>query len=220
MTELLASTGAPVYVIELDARLAEKLQRLATQFPNVTVVRNDVLQTDLAQIADGRRVLVYGNLPYYITSPILHHLFDEADQIDEIHIVVQLEVAERLVASPGSRDYAYLSVLTQYFTRPELVLQIPPSAFRPPPEVASALVTLRLPGERAKLSAVDKDQFLKFVKLCFSQKRKTLANNLRSQAKLNQVRAALSALNLRPDVRAEQLSISELAKLGQHLSAL
>lgn len=220
MTELLASTGAPVYVIELDARLAEKLQRLATQFPNVTVVRNDVLQTDLAQIADGRRALVYGNLPYYITSPILHHLFDEADQIDEIHIVVQLEVAERLVATPGSRDYAYLSVLTQYFTRPELVLQIPPSAFRPPPEVASALVTLRLPGERAKLSAIDKDQFLKFVKLCFSQKRKTLANNLRSRAKLNQVRAALSALNLRPDVRAEQLSISELAKLGQHLSVL
>ena len=220
MTERLASTGAPVYVIELDARLAEKLQRLATQFPNVTVVRNDVLQTDLAQIADGRRALVYGNLPYYITSPILHHLFDGADQIDEIHIVVQLEVAERLVAAPGSRDYAYLSVLTQYFTRPELVLQIPPSAFRPPPEVASALVTLRLPGERAKLSAIDKDQFLKFVKLCFSQKRKTLANNLRSRAKLNQVRAALSALNLRPDVRAEQLSISELAKLGQHLSVL
>jgi 16S rRNA (adenine1518-N6/adenine1519-N6)-dimethyltransferase len=149
----------------------------------------------------------------------LHHLFASAELIDEIHIVIQHEVALRLAAQPGTRDYGYLSVLTRYFSRPELVLEIPRGAFRPPPEVGSALVTLRLPGERAKLPQIDQAAFLDFVKLCFAQKRKTLANNLKSRAKPQLVRQALANLKLRADARAEQLSVANLAGLLQQLGS-
>jgi len=219
MTERLASTGAPVHAIELDAQLAATLKQLAKRFPNVEVVSADILESDIAKIAAGKRVRIYGNLPYYITSPILRHLFASADIIDEIHIVVQHEVALRLAAQPGTRDYGYLSVLTQYFSRPELVLEIPRGAFRPPPEVGSALVTLRLPGERAKLPQIDEASFLDFVKLCFAQKRKTLVNNLKSRVKPELVREALANLKLRVDARAEQLSVANLAALSQHIGS-
>lgn len=219
MTEQLASTGAPVHAIELDAHLAARLKKLARRFPNMEVVSADILKSDIAKIAAGKRVRIYGNLPYYITSPILHHLFASAEPIDEIHIVVQHEVALRLAAQPGTRDYGYLSVLTQYFSRPEFVLEIPRGAFRPPPEVSSALVTLRLPGERAKLPQIDEASFLEFVKLCFSQKRKTLLNNLKSRVKPELVREALANLKLRADARAEQLSVAHLAALSQQLGS-
>ncbi len=217
MTEHLAATGAHIYAIELDASLARKLQHLTQQFPNITVIQGDILQADIAQIAAGRRVRIYGNLPYYITSPILHHLFTFASLIDEVHIVIQAEVAERLTAQPSSKPYGYLSVVTQLHARAELVLRIPRDAFSPPPEVGSALVSLRFPGERAKLGEIDEARFLQFVKLCFAQKRKTLVNNLRSMAAPDGVRQALDALALRPDARAEQLSLSSLAALHRQL---
>ena len=218
MTEHLASTGAAVYAVELDERLAAGLAKLHRNFPNVSVVRGDILETNIAELAAGRRVLIYGNLPYYVTSPILHHLFASVDIIDEMHIVAQLEVVERLIAAPGTRDYGYLSVLTQYFARPELVFTIPREAFRPPPEVSSALLTLRLPGERAKLTGLHQERFLDFVKMAFSQKRKTLVNNLRAKVKPESVRETLSMLDLRKDARAEQLSINELASIAERLS--
>jgi 16S rRNA (adenine1518-N6/adenine1519-N6)-dimethyltransferase len=217
MTEQLASTGVPVHAIELDARLAS-LKGLAKRFPNLEIISEDILKADISKIASGRRARIYGNLPYYITSPILHHLFASAEIIDEIHIVIQHEVALRLVARPGTRDYGYLSVLTQYYSRPELVLEIPRGAFRPPPEVGSALVTLRFPGTRAKLPGLDESQFLDFVKLCFSQKRKTLVNNLKSQVKPDLVRANLAELDLRRDARAEQLSVTNFAALFNRLT--
>ncbi len=229
ITRHLLAPGGPVYAIELDPSLVAGLHRLAKDFPNLTVVSDDILKTDLAAIASGRRIRLYGNLPYYITSPILHHLFKFADLIDEMHFVIQAEVARRLAAQPGTRDYGYLSVVTQFYTRPEFVFEIPREAFHPRPEVNSALVTLRLPGERAKLSLAGKfssttnahahaslaaqSRFLTFVKLCFSQKRKTLVNNLRSLAKPEEIRAALASLDLRPDARAEQLTVSRLASL-------
>ena len=236
MTQHLLATGAPVHAIELDPAFLPGLRHLAKQFPNLNVVPGDVLKADIAAIAGGRRVRVYGNLPYYITSPILHRLFTFADLIDEIHVVIQIEVALRLAAQPGTRDYGYLSVVTQFYTRPEFVFEIPRDAFNPPPEVTSALVALRLPGERAKLSlssgvlsakgkqaqpSPDADsRFLDFVKLCFSQKRKTLVNNVRSLAKPDRTREALAALKLRPDARAEQLPVAQLAALHSLLSAL
>ena len=213
MSQHLLAAGAPVHAIEIDPAFLPGLRRLAKQSPNLNVVPGDILEADLAAIASGRRIRVYGNLPYYITSPILHHLFAFADLIDEIHVVIQTEVAQRLAAQPGTRDYGYLSVLTQFYARPEFVFEIPRDAFNPPPQVTSALVTLRLPGERAKLSLGDPSDFLNFVKLCFSKKRKTLVNNLRTLAKPNKVREALVALSLRPDARAEQLSVSQLAAL-------
>jgi len=211
MTEQLLATGAPVHAIELDPALVAGLRRLTQKFPNLTVIPGDILEADLAAVAAGRRIFIYGNLPYYITSPILQHLFTFADLIDEIHIVIQSEVAARLAAQPSTRDYGYLSVLTQLHARPEFVFELPRDAFSPPPEVTSALVTLRLPGERARLRLADESRFLDFVKLCFSLKRKTLVNNLRSLAKPPAIRETLASLNLRPDSRAEQLSVSQFA---------
>ncbi|MGA2098057.1 MAG: 16S rRNA (adenine(1518)-N(6)/adenine(1519)-N(6))-dimethyltransferase RsmA [Candidatus Acidiferrum sp.] len=218
MTEHLIASGAPVYAVELDAPLAAGLEKTAKKVSNLTVVHADVLETDLAALAPGRRIRLYGNLPYYITSPILHHFFTFADWIDEIHIVIQEEVALRLTAQPETKAYGYLSVVTQLYTRPEFVLKIPRAAFSPPPEVGSALVTLRLPGERAKLALRDEVAFLDFVKKCFSQKRKTLVNNLRSVAEADAVREALALQNLRTDARAEQLSVSQFAKLQSELN--
>jgi 16S rRNA (adenine1518-N6/adenine1519-N6)-dimethyltransferase len=234
MTQHLLATGAPVHAIELDPAFLPGLRHLAKQFPNLNIVPGDALKTNLAAIASGRRVRIYGNLPYYITSPIIHHLFNFADLIDEIHIVIQTEVAHRLAAQPGTRDYGYLSVVTQFYARPEFVFEIPRDAFSPPPEVTSALVTLRLPGERAKLSSSfsalqgasaqansSRDvetRFLDFVKLCFSKKRKTLVNNLRTLAKPDRAREVLASLNLRPDARAEQLPVAQLAALHARLA--
>jgi 16S rRNA (adenine1518-N6/adenine1519-N6)-dimethyltransferase len=229
LSQHLAATGDPVYAIEIDPKFIADLRHLAQLFPNLHVITGDILKADLAAIASGRRIRLYGNLPYYITSPILHHLFTFADIIDEIHVVIQTEVALRVAAQPGTRDYGYLSVLTQFYTRPEFVFEIPRDAFNPPPEVTSALVTLRLPGERAKLtlaasrapatgeqkhSSPDAEsRFLDFVKLCFSQKRKTLVNNLRTLAKPDRTREALAALSLRPDSRGEQLTVAQFFAL-------
>jgi 16S rRNA (adenine1518-N6/adenine1519-N6)-dimethyltransferase len=212
MTQYLVDTGKPVHVLELDKPLIRGLERLAKQHANLTVVPGDVLKADLREIAAGRRMRIYGNLPYYITSPILHHFFSFAERIDAIHIVIQKEVAERLVAEPGGREYGYLSVLTQFYSWPSLTLEIPRRAFNPPPEVDSALVSLRLPGANAQLK-VDEAEFLEFAKRSFAQKRKMLTNNLRGEAAPERVRELLRKRGLREDARAESLSVQDFAAL-------
>lgn len=165
------------------------------------------------------RFRVYGNLPYYITSPILSHLFRFAAQIDSIHIVIQWEVAARIAATPGHREYAYLSALCQYFAHPEIILRIPPGAFRPPPKVNSALIAMTLPGERAHLGIRNDTVFLKFLQNCFSQKRKTLRNNLKNVFSDSQIAAALAACNLTPKSRAEEISLPQFAELYRALAS-
>jgi len=219
MTQHLLRGNAPVYAVELDPPLINRLNKLAAKNPNLTVIPGNVLQTDLRAISAGRRIRLYGNLPYYITSPILHHFFSFAELIDEIHIVIQEEVAERLAALPGSKSYGYLSVATQFYARPELDLQIPRTAFDPPPQVASALVSMRLPGANAALALPDGEAFLEFVKTCFAQKRKTLINNFRSALPPAQTRAILQSLQFREDARAEQLSVPQLAALFNAISS-
>lgn len=221
MTGLLAGRGRRVVSIETDARLAENLRRKIEEhpadWPSVEIISGDVLQLDLGKLTGGR-FRVYGNLPYYITSPILHHLFGYADQIASIHIVIQFEVAARVAARPGRREYGYLSAACQFYTRPEIVLRIRPGAFRPPPRVTSALVRMTLPGERASLGVRDEQPFLKFIQTCFGHKRKTLRNNLRSIASDERIHAALDACKLRPDARAEQLSLAQFAALFAAIS--
>src|SRR5882757_7039975 len=217
MTEFLAATDAPVYAVELDPPLLAHLRQLTRKFPNLSVVPGDVLEIDLAAIAAGRRIRLYGNLPYYITSPILRRFFAIAELIDEIHIVIQLEVALRLAAQPGTRDYGYLSVLTQYFSKPEVALKIPPVAFQPPPEVDSALVSLKLPGIHSRLAPRTENEFLEFVKRCFAQKRKTLVNNLRAVANPTKVKAVLVEMGLLEAARAEELPVAQLLTLFHKL---
>jgi len=227
MTELLAANGRRVVAIEGDPKLTEGLrEKIASSsagWNSVTVVASDVLEQDFRALAGGQRFRVYGNLPYYITSPILHRLFDYAGQIDSIHIVIQLEVAERIVARPGRREYGYLSVACQFYTKPRIALRLSPGAFSPPPKVKSALVEMNLPGERARLNIGDarnETRFLEFVQSCFSQKRKTLRNNLRADSSEEQIHSALTAAGLRADVRAEQLTLTQFAEIFRRLKLL
>ena len=212
MTTRLARGADKVTAIEVDPLLARRLREVAAPYENVEVIESDVMAVDLGKLTGGQRFCVYGNLPYYITSPILHRLFEHEGQIVAIHIVIQFEVAARIVSPPGRRDYGYLSVVSQWYSRPEIVFRIPPGAFRPRPRVASALVSLRMPGARAECPVEDDRAFLDFVKECFAQKRKTLRNNLRARlgARTDSV---LREAGFSADSRAEQLSVSNFAKL-------
>src|SRR5215469_596728 len=230
MTQFLAQHSRRVIAIETDSALAGSLRRRAANLPakadasaatagwsNVEIVESDILAVNLSSLT-RERFRVYGNLPYYITSPILSHLFRFAAQIDSIHIVIQWEVAARIAATPGHREYAYLSALCQYFAHPEIVLRIPPGAFRPPPRVTSALVAMNLPGERAQLGIRDDAAFLKFLRNCFSQKRKTLRNNLKGIFCDEEIAGALSFGKLMPKSRAEELSLAQFAQLYRLLT--
>ena len=212
MTTRLAQQARKLFAIELDTRLARRLREVTSPCRNVEVVERDVMAVDLEKLTGGERFSVYGNLPYYITSPILHRLFEHAGRIAAIHIVIQFEVAARIVAPPQSREYGYLSVVSQWFSRPEIVFRIPPGAFRPPPKVASALVSFRMPGERTKNALENESAFLDFVKECFAQKRKTVRNNLRPRLGMR-AEDVLGQAGLSPDARAEQLTISQFAAL-------
>jgi 16S rRNA (adenine1518-N6/adenine1519-N6)-dimethyltransferase len=225
MTRLLAPKSRRVIAIEADPPLAEGLKANVAAnpdiWPGVEVVADSVLDLNLADLA-GEKFRVYGNLPYYITSPILHHLFGFIDRIESIHIVIQTEVAERIVSPPGSRDYGYLSVACQFYARPEIDLSLPPGAFRPPPRVTSALVSMTPPGKRNRLKSEfaipDDHAFLEFVQSCFAQKRKTLRNNLLALAPDSRIHHALAICGLRPDARAEQLSLAQFGVLFSQLN--
>jgi 16S rRNA (adenine1518-N6/adenine1519-N6)-dimethyltransferase len=208
----LAQRASKVIAIELDPRLAKRLREVTARLKNVEVVESDVLAADFEKLTKGANFSVYGSLPYYITSPILHRLFEHADRIKAIHIVIQFEVAARIVAPPGRRDYGYLSVVSQWFSQPELIFRIPPGAFRPPPKVASALVSLHMPGARANFEMKDEAGFMDFVKECFAQKRKTLRNNLRPRLG-NRADEVLREAGLSTESRAEEQPVSKLAEL-------
>jgi 16S rRNA (adenine1518-N6/adenine1519-N6)-dimethyltransferase len=213
MTELLAQHARRVIAIEIDERLLPRLCQVAKRLGNVSVVAGDVLALDLAELAAGERFRVYGNLPYYITSPIVHRLLEHAEQLDAAFLVMQLEVADRLAAKPGHREYAYLSTIVQFYARVEIMLRIPPGAFRPPPKVASALLALRTPGERPALGIADEHGFGEFLKRCFAQKRKMLRNNLRALVDGESVEEVFHEAGVAPNARAEELTLAQFARL-------
>jgi len=212
MTELLAARARFVFAIEVDSHLAAGLRPRAWR--NAKIIEADVLATNIAQLAGAARYRIYGSIPYYITSPILHHIFAQERRPDIAYLVMQLEVAERLVSPPGHRAYGYLSAATQFHSAPEIVCRIPPGAFKPPPKVDSALVRLKFPGASASLRVSDSADFLNFVQACFSQKRKTIANNLRAiAAKKTFVDEILAKTGISPSERAEQLTLQQFVAL-------
>jgi 16S rRNA (adenine1518-N6/adenine1519-N6)-dimethyltransferase len=228
MTELLAERAGRVVAVELDAASAAYLAEKLKAKSQIKVLQADILTIDLAALCrehQAERCFVFGNLPYYITSPILHHLFGSRTCIRAMGLLVQREVAERLTAVPGTRAYGYLTVFTQLYSQPRIVMSVPPGAFVPLPKVHSALVSFQMrlsfpewlqAGEGSALPKVEAD-FLDFVKCCFAQKRKKLMNNLagtHSRARLDQ---ALNALSLPSTVRAEQLTLEQFASLFHEL---
>jgi len=184
------------------------------------VLQADILAVDLAELCrhhGAERSFVFGNLPYYITSPIIHHLFTFRDFIRAMALVVQHEVAERLVAAPGRREYGYLTVFTQLFSQQRILLALPPGAFAPPPKVQSTLLEFQM-RERPLLPKAQMERFLQFVKRCFAQKRKNLPNNLAGSYSRARVELELNRLSLARSVRAEQLTLEELLELYRRLT--
>ncbi|MDE3188441.1 MAG: ribosomal RNA small subunit methyltransferase A [Acidobacteriota bacterium] len=218
ITRALASRDGHVLAIEVDPELAA---RLRAEFPpeRVTVVVQDVLDFDFAAASAtaGERLQVAGNLPYYITSPILLKLAASHAALDRAVLMVQREVADRVTAAPGSRDYGLLSVTVQMYGQVEKLFTLPPSAFSPPPEVHSTVFRWRFAPRFAELG-VDETSFPAFLRTVFAQKRKTLANNLRAAGmKPAAVVAAFADAGIDPMTRAEALPVEALAALWRSI---
>ena len=204
MTGLLAEHAGRVVAVEVDPRLAAELREKFRGHPRVEIVEGDILTLPL----EYPRARVFGNLPYYITSPILMRLFARAAQFDEIVVMVQKEVAQRLAAAPGSRTYGLLSVTARFYTRPELLFTIPPGAFRPAPQVDSALVRMRV----APHGPPD-EGFFRFLRAAFHQKRKRLVNNLKALYGAERVKQAMERSGLPMGARAEEMSLEQFQAL-------
>jgi 16S rRNA (adenine1518-N6/adenine1519-N6)-dimethyltransferase len=222
ITGALAARAKHVIAVELDHELAI---RLRVQFPpeKLTVVEQDVLDFDFAAAlaghdSAGQKLRVVGNLPYYITSPILLKLAASQTALDFAVLMVQREVAERVAARPGSRDYGVLSVTAQVYGPVEPLLTLPPEAFSPAPDVYSTVFRWRFAPRFAELG-IDEEPFLRFVRLAFAQKRKTLANNLRAAGFAPEdIARALDQAGIPAQARAEALSINSFSSLSKILA--
>lgn len=206
LTEHLLPRAPHVYAIEVDTVLVHYLQAKFRDASNLTILNDDVLKSDLARWGP---VSVAGNLPYYITSPIVERVLGLGTLLRRAVFLVQKEVAERLTSPPGSRDYGYLTVMTALLAGARMLFTVPPGAFTPPPKVDSAVVLLE---PRAEPLVDDVPAFLQFASLCFTHKRKTLRNNL-AAAYPRQV------LDAQPEarLRAEQLGIAQMVELWTRL---
>src|SRR5437016_2091843 len=214
LTETLVKGASRVIAIELDRKFAAELRLAYSDQPKLEVLEGDVLNIDFRAVLRPagtlndlrplqlQRAHVLGNLPFYITSDILLRLFEFHDQFDRMVIMVQREVADRIAAKPGSRDYGLLSTTAQMYARVENLFTLPPGAFSPPPKVHSSVLRLMMAPRVAELG-VEPEPFVEFLKLSFGQKRKTLLNNLKRNYDPALVRAALKTQRLREDVRAE-----------------
>jgi len=220
ITELLAQRARRLIAVELDAALASRL-KLRFAGSSVEVIEQDILTVDMASLRHGEeKLLVVGNLPYYITSDILLHLFRYHDAISLAVVMMQREVADRVAAAPGSRDYGLLSATTQLYARVERLMTLPPGAFSPPPHVHSSVLRLTFAPRFSELS-VDAEGFIAFLRKCFAQKRKTLFNNLRAAGfEPSTITHALGASAISPQARAETLSLEAAASLYRALRAV
>ena len=232
LTAPLVRRARRVIAIELDRVLAAQLRMQFALTPNIEIIEGDILAIDLATLFGPKPgasrpglavipecVRVLGNLPYYITSDILLHLFTARQCFDEILVMVQKEVAERLAAEPGSRDYGLLSATAQLYARVDKLFDVAPGAFAPPPKVHSSVVRIAIDPKFETLK-VDETEFLNFLKLSFGQKRKTLWNNLKSNYPEQALRAALAQADVKPAVRAEALPLEKSAAIFRHLAML
>jgi 16S rRNA (adenine1518-N6/adenine1519-N6)-dimethyltransferase len=224
LTSLLARRARRLIAIELDRVLAAQLRMNFGLTPNVEIIEGDVLAMDFHTIfgqkpgmmrpglEQAQQVRVVGNLPYFITSDILFRLFSYRQYLETIVLMVQKEVADRLVARPGKSEYGVLSATTQLYARVENLFTLPPDSFSPPPKVHSSVVRLTI-APRIEELGVPEEAFIKFLRLAFGQKRKTLWNNLKGEYEAGILKAALSKAGVKPTVRAEAMSLEKSAAL-------
>ena len=219
LTQGLAEAGADVTAVELDKKLPAVLKETLKAYDNVRIVPGDILKVNIPEIMGEAPFKVAANLPYYITTPILMALLERHLPITHMVTMVQKEVAERMTAKPGSRIYGALSVAVQYYTEPEIVLDVPPRSFIPAPEVMSVVVSCRVRKEPA-VAVRDEKLFFRVVKAAFGQRRKTLMNALKGGGfQKETVRDALEQSGIDPTRRGETLTLEEFGRLADAFAA-
>lgn len=225
MTQYLAEAAGHVVAVEIDSNLIPILKETLADYHNVTVIHADILKTDINELTQkyngGRPIKVVANLPYYITTPIIMGLFEGQVPIDNITVMVQKEVADRMQVGPGSKDYGALSLAVQYYAEPYIVANVPPNCFMPRPNVGSAVIRLTR-HKNPPVSAKDPGLMFRLIRASFNQRRKTLQNGLNNSPEVpytkEQIISAIESLGLSPSVRGEALNLEQFAALANYFT--
>lgn len=223
LTQYLAEAARQVVAVEIDGNLIPILKETLKEYHNVTVIHNDILKMDIKQLAkeyhEGKPLKVVANLPYYITTPIIMGLFEKHVPMASITVMVQKEVAERMQAKPGNKDYGALSLAVQYYAAPYLVANVPPNCFMPRPSVGSAVIRLTC-YVKPPVSVKDEALMFRLIRASFNQRRKTLQNGLTNAPELpftkEEIGDALKAVGLPPSVRGETLTLEQFGALADY----
>ncbi|MBO4862805.1 MAG: 16S rRNA (adenine(1518)-N(6)/adenine(1519)-N(6))-dimethyltransferase RsmA [Eubacterium sp.] len=220
LTQYLAESAKSVTAVEIDDKLIPILEKTLAGYDNVRIVHGDILKQDINALFEGRRFKIVANLPYYITTPIIMSLLEDRVPADSITVMIQKEVAERMQASPGTKDYGALSLAVQYYCEPYLAANVPPNCFMPRPNVGSAVIRLAI-RDNPPVEVKDEKLMFKLIRAAFNQRRKTLANAIKNFEGLSysreEVETALTEIGLDVRVRGEALSLEEFAALSNKL---
>ena len=223
MTQYLAENAGHVVAVEIDDKLIPILADTLSGYPNVTVIHGDILKVDIGELCttygNGRPFKVVANLPYYITTPIIMGLFESDAPVESITVMVQKEVADRMQAGPGTKDYGALSLAVQYYSEPYIVANVPPNCFMPRPNVGSAVIRLtRYAEDEARVAVGDEKKMFSLIRAAFGQRRKTLVNAVGNSAEnafdKDTVRRALEQMGLAETIRGEALTLEQFARLS------
>lgn len=221
LTQYLCEAAREVVAVEIDKNLIPILEDTLSPYENVSLINEDVLKVDLNKLVQekngGRPIKVVANLPYYITTPIIMGLLEAHVPVDNITVMVQKEVADRMQSGPGSKDYGALSLAVQYYAEPYIAANVPPNCFMPRPNVGSAVIRLALHKDKP-VKLQDEKLMFKLIRASFNQRRKTLANGLNNsdEIKLSKelITEAITELNLSPSIRGEALKLEDFAALS------
>lgn len=224
MTQYLAERARQVTAVEIDTNLIPILKETLSDYDNVTVINEDILKVDIKKLAEeynaGKPIKVVANLPYYITTPIIMGLFESGVPIDNITVMVQKEVADRMQVGPGSKDYGALSLAVQYYAEPYIVANVPPNCFIPRPNVGSAVIRLTR-HQTPPVEVKDRELMFKLIRASFNQRRKTLLNGLNNSPELSfgkeQIAAAIEQLGVPAAIRGEALTLEQFSRLSDLL---
>lgn len=226
MTQYLAENAGSVIAVEIDKALIPILEETLAPYENITVIQGDILKLDIRGLAekyaDGKKLKVVANLPYYITTPIIMGLFEKDIRLSGITVMVQKEVAERMQAKPGTKDYGALSLAVQYYAEPRITANVPPNCFMPRPAVGSAVIHLKI-RETSSVKVQDEKYMFDLIRAAFNQRRKTLPNALMGAAipglAKENIANALQKMQLPETIRGEKLSLEDFAKLSDLLGS-